>query len=86
MVVVRDERRPRAVRLGWWPGLPIARSLRSSRTTTIGFLAARREGARCLADPMTNLVIAGIGDVARDRGYSVLIPTGKPGREEPRAS
>ena len=28
---------------------------------------------------MTDQVIAGVGDVARDRGYSVLIHAGRPG-------
>ena len=55
-----------------------ARSLRSARTTTIGFLLLD-EGARYLADPMTDQVIAGVGDIARDRGYSVLIHAGRPG-------
>jgi DNA-binding LacI/PurR family transcriptional regulator len=63
--------------LGYHPNLT-ARSLRSSRTTTIGFLLLD-EGARYLADPMTDQVIAGVGDVARDRGYSVLIHAGRPG-------
>src|SRR3954451_2941645 len=49
-----------------------ARSLRSDRTDTLGFLLLD-EGSRFLADPMTDLVIAGIGDVARDRGYGLLI-------------
>ncbi len=63
--------------LGYHPNLT-ARSLRSARTTTIGFLMLD-EGARYLADPMTDQVIAGVGDVARDRGYSVLIHAGRPG-------
>ena len=63
--------------LGYHPNLT-ARSLRSARTTTIGFLLLD-EGARYLADPMTDQVIAGVGDVARDRGYSVLIHAGRPG-------
>jgi len=63
--------------LGYHPN-STARSLRSARTDTIGFLLLD-EGARYLADPMTDLVIAGVGDVARDRGYSVLIQAGRPG-------
>src|SRR5919201_2104245 len=63
--------------LGYYPNLT-ARSLRSARTTTIGFLLLD-EGARYLADPMTDQVIAGVGDVARDCGYSVLIHAGLPG-------
>jgi DNA-binding LacI/PurR family transcriptional regulator len=63
--------------LGYHPNLT-ARGLRSARTATIGFLLLD-EGARYLADPMTDQVIAGVGDVARDRGYSVLIHAGRPG-------
>ena len=72
--------------LGYHPNLT-ARSLRSARTTTIGFLLLD-EGARYLADPMTDQVIAGVGDVARDRGYSVLIHAGLPGpaRQRPAAA
>ena len=63
--------------LGYHPNLT-ARGLRSARTATLGFLLLD-EGARYLADPMTDQVIAGVGDVARDRGYSVLIHAGRPG-------
>jgi DNA-binding LacI/PurR family transcriptional regulator len=63
--------------LGYHPNLT-ARSLRSARTTTIGFLLLD-EGARYLADPMTDQVIAGVGDVARECGWSVLIHAGLPG-------
>ena len=72
--------------LGYHPNLT-ARSLRSARTTTIGFLLLD-EGARYLADPMTDQVIAGVGDIARDRGYSVLIHAGRPGpaRQRPPAN
>jgi DNA-binding LacI/PurR family transcriptional regulator len=63
--------------LGYHPNRT-ARSLRSARTDTIGFLLLD-EGARYLADPMTDQIIAGVGDIARDRGYSVLIHAGKPG-------
>jgi len=66
--------------LGYHPNLT-ARSLRSARTTTIGFLLLD-EGARYLADPMTDQVIAGVGDVARDCGYSVLIHAGLPGQPD----
>jgi DNA-binding LacI/PurR family transcriptional regulator len=62
--------------LGYHPNVA-ARSLRSARTHTLGFLILD-EGARFLADPMTDLIIAGIGDVARDRGYSLLIQSAKP--------
>jgi DNA-binding LacI/PurR family transcriptional regulator len=64
--------------LGYHPNVA-ARSLRSARTTTLGFLVLDEE-ARFLADPMTDLVVAGIGDVARDRGYSLLIKAARPNR------
>ena len=63
-------------RLGYRPNAA-ARSLRAKRTTTLGFLVLD-EGARFLADPMTDLIIAGIGDVARDNGYSLLIQAARP--------
>jgi DNA-binding LacI/PurR family transcriptional regulator len=44
---------------------------------TLGFLVLD-EGARFLADPMTELIIAGIGDVARDNGYSLLVQAARP--------
>jgi len=66
--------------LGYHPNLT-ARGLRSARTATIGFLLLD-EGARYLADPMTDQVIAGLGDIARDRGYSVLIHAGLPGQPD----
>lgn len=62
--------------LGYWPNAA-ARSLRAKRTMTLGFLVLD-EGARFLADPMTDLIIAGIGDVARDHGYSLLIQAARP--------
>ena len=63
-------------RLGYTPNAA-ARSLRAKRTMTLGFLVLD-EGARFLADPMTDLIIAGIGDVARDNGYSLLIQAARP--------
>jgi DNA-binding LacI/PurR family transcriptional regulator len=63
-------------RLGYWPNAA-ARSLRAKRTMTLGFLVLD-EGARFLADPMTDLIVAGIGDVARDHGYSLLIQAARP--------
>ncbi len=63
--------------LGYHPNLT-ARGLRSARSTTVGVLLLD-EGARYLADPMTDEVIAGVGDIARDRGYSVLIHAARPG-------
>jgi DNA-binding LacI/PurR family transcriptional regulator len=62
--------------LGYWPNAA-ARSLRAKRTMTLGFLVLD-EGARFLADPMTDLIIAGIGDVARDNGYALLIQAARP--------
>jgi len=62
--------------LGYWPNAA-ARSLRAKRTLTLGFLVLD-EGARFLADQMTDLIIAGIGDVARDHGYSLLIQAARP--------
>jgi DNA-binding LacI/PurR family transcriptional regulator len=67
-------------RLGYWPNAA-ARSLRGKRTMTLGFLVLD-EGARFLADPMTDLIIAGIGDVARDNGYSLLIQAARPDPED----
>jgi DNA-binding LacI/PurR family transcriptional regulator len=46
--------------------------LRSTRTRTLGFLALD-DSDRFLADPLTGLYLAGIGDVAREAGYSVLV-------------
>ncbi len=62
--------------LGYHPN-SAARGLRSARTHTLAFLVLDQD-ARFLADPMTDLVIAGIGDIARDRGYGVLIQAGRP--------
>lgn len=63
-------------RLHYWPNAA-ARSLRAKRSMTLGFLVLD-EGARFLADPMTDLILAGIGDVARDHGYSLLIQAARP--------
>ena len=82
--LMSDETRERVGReldgLGYWPNAA-ARSLRAKRTLTLGFLVLD-EGARFLADPMTDLIIAGIGDVARDRGYSLLIQAARPDPED----
>lgn len=67
--------------LGYHPNLP-ARTLRSARTETLCFLLLD-EGSRFLANPMTDLVIAGIGDVARDRGYGLLIRAALPDEPDP---
>jgi DNA-binding LacI/PurR family transcriptional regulator len=55
-----------------------ARGLRIARVHTLGVFVLD-EDARFLADPMTDLVIAGVGDLARDRGYGVLIQSARPG-------
>jgi DNA-binding LacI/PurR family transcriptional regulator len=62
--------------LAYYPNLA-ARGLRSARTHTLAFLVLDQD-ARFLADPMTDLIIAGIADIARDRGYGVLIQAGRP--------
>jgi len=68
--------------LGYHPNVA-ARTLRSARSETLAFLILD-EGNQFLADPMTDLVIAGIGDVARERGYGLLIRAALP--HEPDAS
>lgn len=67
--------------LGYHPNVA-ARTLRSERTETLCFLLLD-EGNRFLADPMTDLVIAGIGDVARDHGYGLLIRATRPHEPDP---
>jgi DNA-binding LacI/PurR family transcriptional regulator len=67
--------------LGYHPNLA-ARTLRSARTETLCFLLLD-EGNRFLADPMTDLIIAGIGDVARDSGYGLLIRAARPHEPDP---
>ena len=54
-----------------------AASLRSQRVRTIAFLVLD-EHVAFLADPLTVLLLAGAGDVARDHGYSVLVQGGRP--------
>jgi DNA-binding LacI/PurR family transcriptional regulator len=54
-----------------------ARGLRTQRARALVFIVID-EGARFLADPMTDLILAGIGDVTRDRGYGLLIQAGTP--------
>lgn len=69
-------------RLGYHPNNS-ARGLRSLRTSTLAFLVLD-EHAAFLADPLTDLIIAGVGDVARERGYGVLIQGARPGAHDPR--
>lgn len=54
-----------------------ARNLRQGLTQTLGFLVLD-EHLRFLSDPLTALVLAGIGDVARDRNYGILIQAVRP--------
>jgi|SRR5579884_394498 len=55
----------------------LAQSLRSGRTSTLGFLILD-EHPQFLADPLTDLMLAGLGDTARDRGYNLLIQAARP--------
>jgi len=66
--------------LGYHPNVT-ARGLRSAETRTLGFLVLDQH-ARFLADPLTDLIIAGVGDVAREQGYGILIQSASP-TEEP---
>jgi DNA-binding LacI/PurR family transcriptional regulator len=54
-----------------------ARGLRSRRARTLAFLVLDQH-AGYLADPLTALMLGGVGDVARDRGYGVLIKAARP--------
>jgi DNA-binding LacI/PurR family transcriptional regulator len=63
--------------LGFYPD-STARSLRAKRTRALVLLIVD-ESRRFLADPMTDLILAGIGDVARGTGYSLLIEAGATG-------
>jgi DNA-binding LacI/PurR family transcriptional regulator len=62
--------------LGYHPNVT-ARGLRSAETRTLGFLVLDQH-ARFLADPLTDLIIAGVGDVAREQGYGILIQSASP--------
>ena len=62
--------------LGYHPNVT-ARGLRSAETRTLGFLVLDQH-ARFLADPLTDLIIAGVGDVAREQDYGILIQSAKP--------
>jgi LacI family transcriptional regulator len=78
-----EERRDAIARaietLGYRVNSP-ARSLRSSRTKTLGLLALD-DTSRFLADPLTGLYLAGLGDSARERGYSMLVHASGSGRK-----
>jgi DNA-binding LacI/PurR family transcriptional regulator len=54
-----------------------ASALRSGVTRTVAFLVLD-EHAAFLGDPLTSLIIAGVGDVARDRDYAMLVQGAKP--------
>jgi len=54
-----------------------AASLRSQRTRTIGFLVVD-EHSGFLADPLTDQLMAGVADVARDSSYGMLVQGGRP--------
>ena len=56
-----------------------ARGLRSARARTLGFLVLD-EASRFLADPMTDLFMAGLGDVLRERDYALLVQASRPGK------
>jgi DNA-binding LacI/PurR family transcriptional regulator len=68
--------------LGYHPNVT-ARGLRSAETRTLGFLVLDQH-ARFLADPLTDLIIAGVGDVAREQGYGILIQSARPADEPDR--
>jgi len=71
------ERVERALReLGYHPN-SAARGLRSSRTQTFAFLILD-EAPSFLADPLTDLLVAGVADIARDRGYELLLKAERP--------
>ncbi|MEU7829542.1 MULTISPECIES: LacI family DNA-binding transcriptional regulator [unclassified Nonomuraea] len=54
-----------------------ARGLRSSSTRTFGFLLLD-EAPSFMADPLTSLLVAGVGDIARDEGYELLLRAERP--------
>lgn len=58
-----------------------AQSLRSSRTRTLGFLVLDEHRA-FLADPLTALMIAGVGDIARAHHFGILVQGAQPGDAE----
>ena len=62
-----------------------ARGLRSARTRELGFLLLD-DDAKFLADPMTDMVMAGAGDVTRENGYGLLIQSARLRRDRRRAA
>jgi DNA-binding LacI/PurR family transcriptional regulator len=55
----------------------VARGLRSARAHALAFLVTDAS-ARFLADPMTDLFLAGLGDELRDRDHGLLIQSAHP--------
>jgi DNA-binding LacI/PurR family transcriptional regulator len=55
----------------------VARGLRSARAQALAFLVTDAS-ARFLADPMTDLFLAGLGDELRDRDHGLLIQSAHP--------
>jgi DNA-binding LacI/PurR family transcriptional regulator len=55
----------------------VARGLRSARAQALAFLVTDAS-ARFLADPMTDLFLAGLGDELRDSDYGLLIQSAHP--------
>ena len=55
-----------------------ARGLRSARTRELGILLLD-DDAKFLADPMTDMVMAGAGDLTREQGYGLLIQSARLG-------
>jgi DNA-binding LacI/PurR family transcriptional regulator len=78
-VTTATEARVREVidRLGFRPN-PVARGLRSARLETLAFILLD-PASRFLADPMTDLFLAGLGDELRDRDNGLLIRSDTPG-------
>lgn len=59
--------------IGYHPNMS-ARALRSAQSDTLAFLL-RDESSEYLADPLTNLLTAGIGEVLREHDRNLLIRT-----------
>lgn len=76
----RDRVRTAMAQLGYRTNMAAA-SLRSQRVRTIAVLVLD-EHAEFLTDPQMDLLIAGVGDVARDQSYGVLIQGAQPGRRD----
>lgn len=85
--VVREETRSRVLetidRLGYRPNLA-ARGLRRRQSRTIAFLVVD-PSPRYLADPFHGSVLTGLAEVARERGYGLVIQGSPPGGGNGRA-